>query len=53
MKAHGSFEFRPWRGNKAVGIVEAKNKDDVEQGMGHDLVGCEVAVDIDGLYILV
>jgi hypothetical protein len=39
------------RGNKAVCIVEAK-KDDVEQGMAQDLIGCEVAAEVGGLDIV-
>jgi hypothetical protein len=51
VKAHGRFEFMLRRGNKAVCIVEAK-KDDMEQGMAQDLVGCEVAADVGGLDIV-
>jgi hypothetical protein len=51
LKAHGHFEFMLRRGNKAVCIVEAK-KDDVEQGMAQDLVGCEVAAEVGGLDIV-
>ena len=51
VKAHGHFEFMLRRGNKAVCIVEAK-KDDFEQGMAQDLVGCEVAADIGGLDVV-
>ena len=51
VKAHGHFEFMLRRGNKAVCIVEAK-KDDVEQGMAQDLVGCEVAAEVGGLEIV-
>jgi hypothetical protein len=51
VKAHGRFEFMLRRGNKAVCIVEAK-KDDVEQGMAQDLVGCEVAAEVGGLDIV-
>ena len=51
VKAHGHFEFMLIRGNKAVCIVEAK-KDDVEQGMAQDLVGCEVAAEVGGLDIV-
>ena len=39
------------RGTKAVCIVEAK-KDDIEQGMAQDLVGCEVAAEVGGLDIV-
>lgn len=35
------------RKKKAVCIVEAK-KDDMEQGMAQDLVGCEVAAEVGG-----
>jgi hypothetical protein len=51
VKAHGHFEFMMRRGNKAVCIVEAK-KDDVEQGMAQDLVGCEIASEVGGLDIV-
>ena len=51
VKAHGHFEFMLRRGSKAVCIVEAK-KDDVEQGMAQDLVGCEVAAEVGGLDIV-
>ena len=46
LKAHGHFEFVLCRGNKRVCIVEAK-KDDMEQGMAQDLLGCEVAAEVD------
>ena len=39
------------REKKAVCIVEAK-KDDIEQGMAQDLVGCEVAAEVGGLDIV-
>lgn len=51
VKAHGHFEFMMRRGNKAVCIVEAK-KDDIEQGMAQDLVGCEVAAEIGDLDVV-
>jgi hypothetical protein len=51
VKAHGHFEFMLRRGQKAVCIVEAK-KDDIEQGMAQDLVGCEVAAELGGLDIV-
>jgi hypothetical protein len=51
VKAHGYFEFMLRRGNKAVCIVEAK-KDDFDQGMAQDLVGCEVAAEVGGLHIV-
>jgi len=51
VKAHGHFEFMLRRGSRAVCIVEAK-KDDVEQGMAQNLVGCEVAAEVGGLDIV-
>jgi hypothetical protein len=48
LKAHGHFEFVLRRGDKRVCIVEAK-KDDMGQGMAQDLLGCEVAAEIDRL----
>ena len=51
VKAHGHFEFVLRRGNKRVCIVEAK-KEDMDQGIAQDLIGCEVAADIDGLDIV-
>ena len=39
------------RGTKAVCIVEAK-KDDIEQGMAQDLVGCEVAAEVGGVDVV-
>jgi hypothetical protein len=51
VKAHGHFEFMLRRGKKAVCIVEAK-KDDIEQGMAQDLVGCEVAAEVGGLDVV-
>ncbi|KAJ2986652.1 hypothetical protein HDV02_006622, partial [Globomyces sp. JEL0801] len=48
VKANGHFEFMIKRNNKRICIVEAK-KDDMEQGMVQDLVGMEVASDLDGL----
>ncbi|KAK6094119.1 hypothetical protein MT418_005931 [Batrachochytrium dendrobatidis] len=48
VKANVHFEFMLKRKNKRVCIVEAK-KDDMEQGMVQDLVGMEVASDLDGL----
>ena len=50
VKAHGHFEFILRRGKKRICIVEAK-KDDMEQGMAQDLLGCEVAADIG--YVLI
>ena len=51
IKAHGRFEFMIRRKKKAVCIVEAK-KDDIEQGMAQDLVGCEVAAEVGGLDVV-
>jgi hypothetical protein len=51
VQAHGHFEFMLKRGTKAVCIVEAK-KDDIEQGMAQDLVGCEVAAEVGGLDVV-
>ncbi|KAJ2991791.1 hypothetical protein HDV02_003480 [Globomyces sp. JEL0801] len=51
VKAHGRFEFMLRHRNKAICIIEAK-KDDVEQGMAQDLIGCEVAADVGGLDIV-
>ena len=48
VKANGHFEFMLKRNNKRICIVQAK-KDDMEQGMVKDLVGMEVASDLDGL----
>ena len=48
LKAHGHFEFVLRRGDKRVCIVEAK-KDNMRQGMAQDLLGCEVAAEIDHL----
>ena len=39
------------RGDKRVCIVEAK-KDDMGQGMAQDLLGCEVAAEIDHLNVV-
>ncbi len=51
IKAHGRFEFMIRRGGKAVCIIEAK-KDDIDQGMAQDLVGCEVAAELGGLDVV-
>ena len=48
VKANGHFEFMLKRNNKRICIVEAK-KDDILQGMVQDLVGMEVASDLDNL----
>jgi hypothetical protein len=51
VKAHGHFEFILIRGTKAVCIVEAK-KDNIEQGMAQNLVGCEVVAEVGGLDVV-
>jgi hypothetical protein len=51
LTAHGRFEFMITHGSKAVCIVEAK-KDDLEQGMAQNLVGCEVAAELGELDIV-
>jgi hypothetical protein len=48
VKANGHFEFMLKRNNKRLCIVEAK-KDDMDQGMAQNLVGMEVASDLDNL----
>jgi hypothetical protein len=45
------FEFVLRRGDKRVCIVEAK-KDDMRQGMVQDLLGCEVAAEINHLNLV-
>jgi len=47
--AHGHFEFVLTRGNKRVCIVEAK-KEQFEQGLAQNLLGCEVAADLDNIH---
>ncbi|KAL7427171.1 hypothetical protein ACHAXH_001004 [Discostella pseudostelligera] len=51
VKAHGRFEFMLKRKNTAICIVEAK-KDDIDQGMAQDLVGCEVAAEVGKLDVV-
>jgi hypothetical protein len=52
VKSRGHFEFMLKRGGtKAICIVEAK-KDDVEQGMAQDLIGCEVAAEVGELDVV-
>jgi hypothetical protein len=51
VKAHGHFEFVLRRGDKRVCIVEAK-KDDMEQGLAQDLLGCEVASELGNLDVV-
>ena len=46
VKANGHFEFILKRGNKRICIVVAK-KDDMEQGLAQNLIGCEVAAELD------
>ena len=46
IKANGKFEFMLERQNKRICIVEAK-KQDLDQGLAQDLVGCEVVADMD------
>lgn len=46
IKANGKFEFMLERQNKRICIVEAK-KQDLDQGLAQDLVGCEVVSDLD------
>ncbi|DBA02160.1 TPA: hypothetical protein N0F65_004795 [Lagenidium giganteum] len=48
VQASGRFEFVIRRGEKRVGIVEAK-KDDMDQGMAQNLLGCEVLADVEQL----
>jgi hypothetical protein len=45
VKAHCYFEFFILRGDVRICIKVAK-KEDFEQGMAHNLVGCEVAADL-------
>ncbi|KAJ3329493.1 hypothetical protein HDU76_007808 [Blyttiomyces sp. JEL0837] len=51
VKAEGRFEFMIKRKNKAVCIIEAK-KNDLNQGMAQDLIGCEVAAERHGLDVV-
>jgi hypothetical protein len=48
IKTKGHFEFVLKRGNKKVCIIEAK-KDDLEQGMAQNLLGCEAIADVEQL----
>jgi hypothetical protein len=48
LHGHGFFEFVIQRGMKRVCIVEAK-RDDFQQGIAQNLVGCEALADIEGL----
>ena len=51
VRAHGRFEFMIRRGKKVICIVEAK-KENLEQGMAQDLIGCEVAAELGGLDVV-
>jgi predicted type IV restriction endonuclease len=51
VRANGHFEFMIRKGGKVVCIVEAK-KNDMEQGMAQDLVGCEVAAEVEQLNVV-
>jgi hypothetical protein len=51
VKANVHFEFMLKRKDKIVCIVEAKHYD-LQQGMAQDLVGMEVASDVDGLDVV-
>ncbi|DBA02150.1 TPA: hypothetical protein N0F65_004785 [Lagenidium giganteum] len=51
VQASGRFEFVIRRGEKRVGIVEAK-KDDMDQGMAQNLLGCEVLADVEQLPVV-
>eukprot|EP00158_Paraphelidium_tribonemae_P000322 Partr_v1_DN21379_c0_g1_i1_m5009 len=46
VNANGHFEFILTRGKKRICIVEAK-KEDFDQGMVQNLLGCEIAADLD------
>lgn len=46
VKAHGKFEFILTHGAKRICIIQAK-KEDFEQGLAQNLLGCEVAADLD------
>ena len=48
INANGFFEYVIQRGNKKICIVEAK-KDDMEQGMAQDLLGCEATADTEAM----
>jgi hypothetical protein len=51
VKANGHFEFMLKRKDKIVCVVEAKHYD-LQQGMAQDLVGMEVASDVDDLDVV-
>jgi len=44
----GKFEFILERGNKKICVVEAK-KEDFDQGMTQDLLGCDAVADTESL----
>ncbi|GLD92921.1 hypothetical protein PINS_up001513 [Pythium insidiosum] len=51
VQTNGHFEFVIRRGQKCVGVVEAK-KDDIEQGMAQILLGCEALSDVEQLPVV-
>ncbi len=51
LKAHGRFEFMLRRNEDVFCIVEAK-KENIQQGMAQDLIGCEVAAEIRNLPVV-
>jgi hypothetical protein len=51
IEAHGRFDFVIKRRNKIIGIVEAK-KENIDQGMAQDLVGCELAAERERLDVV-
>ncbi|KAF0683735.1 Aste57867_24230 [Aphanomyces stellatus] len=48
---NGRFEFVLRRGSKRICIVEAK-KDDMDQGLAQNLVGCEALADVEQLDVV-
>jgi hypothetical protein len=51
IKTTGNFEFILQREGKRICVVEAK-KDDIEQGMAQDLLGCEAVADVENLDVV-
>jgi hypothetical protein len=51
IQAHGRFDFVIRRGNKIIGILEAK-KERIDQATAEVLVGCELAAERDGLHVV-
>jgi hypothetical protein len=51
IRTTGNFEFILKKGGKRICIVEAK-KDDMEQGMTQDLLGCEAVADVENLSVV-